>query len=141
MQATIIMLVCLLLASISLIHVYWAFGGKWAVDSVIPMQDNKPLFKPGFFGSMIVAVLLVIAIGVILSFIELLKIPFLSQTLSYYGTIALGVVFLFRAIGDFKFLGFFKKIKDSNFAKWDTRIHSPLCAFLSALIFLILVMN
>lgn len=34
--------------------------------------------------------------------------------------------FIVRAIGDFKYVGFFKKIYNSSFASLDTRYFSPL---------------
>jgi len=36
-------------------------------------------------------------------------------------------IFLLRAIGDFNYVGFFKKIKDTNFGKMDSKYYSPLC--------------
>jgi hypothetical protein len=39
-----------------------------------------------------------------------------------------------RAIGDFRYVGFFKRIRDSKFARLDTLAYSPLCAALAVLI-------
>ena len=36
-------------------------------------------------------------------------------------------IFILRAIGDFKYIGFFKKIKQTEFAEMDTKFYSPLC--------------
>lgn len=47
-----------------------------------------------------------------------------------------GIVFLLRAIGKGKYVGFFKKIKHTRFAKQDTAFYSPLCVWIS-LIFLL----
>jgi hypothetical protein len=35
------------------------------------------------------------------------------------------VIFAARAVGDFKYVGFFKTVKDSPFAVWDTKAYSP----------------
>ncbi|AZA55575.1 DUF3995 domain-containing protein [Chryseobacterium sp. G0201] len=43
-----------------------------------------------------------------------------------------------RAIGDFRYIGFFKKITSSSFAKKDTLIYSPLCILISLLTFLLI---
>ncbi|WP_422091165.1 DUF3995 domain-containing protein [Tenacibaculum ovolyticum] len=40
-------------------------------------------------------------------------------------------VFFIRSIGDFNYVGFFKKTKNTMFAKNDTNYFSPLCLFLS----------
>ena len=35
-------------------------------------------------------------------------------------------------MGDFRTVGFFKKVRATRFAQLDSRIYSPLCAVLSA---------
>jgi hypothetical protein len=39
---------------------------------------------------------------------------------------------LARAVGDFRYVGFFKRVRDSRFATLDTRVYSPLCFVLAA---------
>jgi catechol 2,3-dioxygenase-like lactoylglutathione lyase family enzyme len=39
-------------------------------------------------------------------------------------------VFLLRAVGDFRLVGFFKRVRGTPFARWDTRLFSPLCVAL-----------
>jgi hypothetical protein len=36
-----------------------------------------------------------------------------------------------RAIGEFKYLGFFKRVTGSKFARLDTLLYSPLCLLLA----------
>lgn len=36
-------------------------------------------------------------------------------------------IFLLRAIGEFKYVGFFKKIRSTSFAKRDSKYYAPLC--------------
>ena len=52
----------------------------------------------------------------------------------------LSVIFIIRAIGDFNFLGFFKKRKNTPFAIYDTIYFSPLC-LVFGVIFSILTYN
>ena len=47
-------------------------------------------------------------------------------------------VFFLRALGDFKYIGFFKKIRNTSFAKSDTWFFSPLCLLISLLILMFL---
>jgi hypothetical protein len=47
--------------------------------------------------------------------------------LSKYGLWTIAVIFTLRAIGDFNYVGFFKKIKHTKFGKNDTKYFSPLC--------------
>jgi hypothetical protein len=48
-----------------------------------------------------------------------------------FGCAALAVLFGGRAIGERRYVGFFKRVRGTAFAWWDTRVFSPLCAALS----------
>jgi hypothetical protein len=50
------------------------------------------------------------------------------------GAWLIAAVFALRAIGDFRYVGFFKRIRDSRFARLDTLAYSPLCACLALLV-------
>ncbi|EGD05771.1 hypothetical protein B1M_04736, partial [Burkholderia sp. TJI49] len=43
----------------------------------------------------------------------------------------LALIFAVRAVGDFRYVGFFKRIRGSRFARMDTLCYSPLCAALA----------
>ena len=62
---------------------------------------------------------------------------FVPGWIFYSGTWVISVLFLLRAIGDFRFVGFFKSVTDTNFARWDTILFSPLCLFIAVVAFLI----
>ncbi len=120
-----------LLWMISIIHIYWAFGGRWGTGAVIPVKvgGQQALFVPRKWGTLCVAILLLLA-----SMIILIQKGFMTyfqpSSLSKVGSIVCACVFIARAIGDFKYVGFFKSVKHSQFAKNDTRFYSPLCLFL-----------
>jgi hypothetical protein len=124
--------------AIAVLHIYWAFGGrKWA-DVVLPEMpgNEKKLFIPGK------AITLAVAVGLLFfGFISLGAISlfssFLSNSFFIYGNAVVGVIFLLRAAGDFKYAGIFKKIKDTVFAKNDTKCFTPLCIGISIIAFLI----
>jgi len=42
------------------------------------------------------------------------------------------VVLIARAIGDFRYVGFFKRVRDTRFAHLDTRYFSPIALLLGA---------
>ena len=46
-------------------------------------------------------------------------------------SLALALGLLARAIGEFKYVGFFKRVRGSRFARLDTLIYSPLCLSLA----------
>jgi hypothetical protein len=43
----------------------------------------------------------------------------------------LGFAFLMRAVGAGGLVGFTKRVRGTSFARWDTRLFSPLCLALS----------
>ena len=53
--------------------------------------------------------------------------PVLLRWLSY----ALAAGLLARSIGDFRYLGFFKRVRGSRFATLDSWVYSPICALLA----------
>jgi hypothetical protein len=118
---------------IAVIHIYWAFGGKWGSGSVIPTRDNMvKVAMPGMIPTLAVAAGL-LSFGVfILVKTELLNIH-LPLWLNRYGLFVIAGVFLLRAIGEFKYIGFFKKIRNTGFGRNDTRYYSPLCLLIGIL--------
>jgi len=108
-------------------HFYWLFGGMWGLKKVIPTKDNTQIVVSiPKFATLIVALGL-IGIG-ILYFLNtgFLIEPTKNKILEYmYWTIP--SIFILRAIGEFNYVGFFKKIKNTEFAQADTKLFSPLC--------------
>jgi len=123
------MLNALILLFISGIHFYWAFGGRRWLNSVIPEMKNKPIFAPGKIATLLVAVGLMFFALIHLS-TENADIAISPMFVKSTLLIIAGIFFL-RAIGDFNYVGFFKKVKDSTFAKNDSYYYSPLCLLLS----------
>lgn len=117
---------------ISSIHFYWAFGGKFGVNAVIPETKGKAAFKPPVLATIFVAFAMLIG-----AWLSWTPVGSPESRILIYGNLAIGIIFLIRAIGDFKYVGFTKKIKDSVFAKNDNRYYSPLCLIISAIGFFI----
>jgi uncharacterized membrane protein YpjA len=132
----------LIFLSLSGIHVYWAFGGQWYTGAVIPTKDdNEKVIMPGFVPTLIVALGL-FGFGLV-ALMHLAEpgadFPAWLSTIRKYGLWAIAVIFTIRAIGDFKYLGFFKKHKHTKFAINDTRYYSPLCLLVGTLAIFLLV--
>jgi len=51
---------------------------------------------------------------------ELFEVEISRLITEYIGWI-ISSIFIIRAIGDFKYVGFFKKIKNTKFAEFDTK--------------------
>lgn len=71
----------------------------------------------------------------------LVKIAYINVAipswLSDCGLWAIAILFGLRAIGEFRYIGFFKKFKDSKFAEYDTKYYSPLCLIIAILTLLL----
>lgn len=114
------------------LHFYWALGGKLAFGEALPKDiTGRRVLNPTKFHSTVVALGLLLFSVCYLLKLDVLHFPISTQVLSILGwTIA--IIFLLRAIGDFRYVGFFKKIRNTDFAQQDTRYYSPLCVLLSA---------
>ncbi|MNK01954.1 hypothetical protein D3C87_197700 [compost metagenome] len=124
------------------LHFYWAFGGKWGSGAVIPTKDAiTPPKDPGIVATLVVAFGL-LGFGLMPLIISHI-IPFsLPLWLEKYGLWIIAGIFGIRAIGDFNYVGFFKKHKHTRFGKNDTRYYSPLCLVISVLaVSLILILH
>jgi hypothetical protein len=120
----------LIFTIISGFHFYWAMGGKVGFDVVLPSNtEGSKALKPSKSITCIAAlVFLSIAIFYLIK-ADLIGFT-LPQLISNYGLYTLASVLIIRAMGDFKYVGFFKKIKNTPFADYDTKYYSPLCLFL-----------
>ncbi len=126
---------------LSAIHLYWAMGGTWALDAALPTKpDGQFLFKPSLFSTLVVALGLLFFAIITIGNYGLFD-NWISRKYFHFGTWAITIVFMLRAIGDFKFVGFTKKTKHTRFADRDTKIYSPLCLMLSIFSFLISVFS
>lgn len=119
-----------ILFGVSGIHLYWATGGRWGAQAAIPSIDSKPLFRPTKAATLFVAAAMAAAGWLVLELGGALGTDVFTERLLTIGGWLLAGVFLIRSVGDFTWLGFFKRRRGTVFAKWDTRLYSPLCLVL-----------
>jgi hypothetical protein len=128
--------------ALSGLHFYWAYGALFGkkmegAAAVLPETEGKPLFIPGPFATFVVAMgLLFFAEISSFGLIDFLSCKYFSPIIPY-GNLAISIIFLVRAIGDFRYVGFFKKTKTTKFAINDTKYYSPLCGIISVLAFIL----
>lgn len=134
MIAVLAALICIILSILALWHVYWAFGGTVGKSAAIPEFNGAPTIAPSQAGTLAVAVALIVAALVVGAVGDLVTLALPPDLLLWCGR-ALACLFLLRAIGDFRFLGFFKRVRGTRFAGMDTLVYAPLCLALSAGIF------
>ncbi len=115
------------------IHIYWGFGGDWGSVSVIPTNaQQQRMLAPTAFDSFFVATGLLCFGLFVLVKLNVLKI-WLPSWFRAYGLWAIVLIFAARAVGDFNYVGFFKKPSESTFAELDTAFFSPLCLMIAVL--------
>jgi hypothetical protein len=117
-------------------HLYWAAGGKAGKGAAVPSASGRPLMRPSVLGTAMVAVGLCVMAALLALRIGWLNVPALpgNGVVIEVGVWLIAAVFALRAIGDFRYVGFFKRIRDSRFARLDTLAYSPLCACLALLV-------
>lgn len=118
-----------LLVAASLLHAYWALRGAASLRFAIPEHGGAPVLTPGRLATSLVAFALLAASLLVAAQAADLAI-FLPRGLVTSGCWALAIVFLVRTIGDFRFVGLFKAVKDTPFALCDTAAYTPLCLLL-----------
>ncbi|WP_240740184.1 DUF3995 domain-containing protein [Flagellimonas allohymeniacidonis] len=114
-----------------MLHFYWAIFGIKDPERVVPAIGTDQRVKtPGKLAATFVGlVLLGFALVFLNKVILYLNFPWLSNI-----SIGIAIIFLVRALGDFKYVGFFKTSKNSKFSALDTRYYSPLCLLMGILI-------
>lgn len=125
---------------LSAIHFYWAFGGNWGTDAVFPkINDKIEIVMPGIIPTLIVAFGFLVFVLIILVDTKMIEFGLSEKLHNWidYALWAMAAIFLLRAVGEFKYVGFFKKINNSKFAINDTRYYSPLCLMIGTLILII----
>ncbi len=117
------------LSALAMLHLYWLAGGRLALAGAIPEMNGKPVFEVGPLAVAMVAFSLSGAAALVF-WLQLGQPPALAQWLNRL----LAAAFLLRAIGEFRLVGFFKRVRGTTFATRDSRIYSPLCLALFLLL-------
>lgn len=134
MWDVIAILISVILVFLAGLHFYWALFGVRDISAVVPTDaKGGNLISPGKGGTALVGTILLL-----FAFVFVNKVVRVVEGygLNYFASI-IGSLFLIRAIGDFKYLGFTKKIKNSKFSRLDTQYYSPFCFVLGTLILIL----
>ena len=93
-------------ALLSALHLYWAAGGRAGAVAALPERNGAP------------------------------TVPARPREHARGGRASCGVAranaVLAHAVGDSRHVGFFKKVRDTRFARLDTRVYSPIALLLGA---------
>lgn len=123
----------LILIALGVIHFNWVFGGKFGFKESLPTKENgERVLNPRKIDSAIVGIVLT-AFGVFYALKSGLINYNIPEQIMTYGSWIIPILFLLRAIGEFKYVGFFKSIRKTGFGKLDTLFFSPLCLLIGIL--------
>ncbi len=122
---------------LSSIHLYWALGYKRGLEDTIPKTpDGDWVIKPKRLDSAIVGIgLLLFGIFYMIR-IKLIILSF-PLWLSNIASWVIPFIFFVRAMGDFRYVGVFKRVKSTEFAKKDDWFYTPICLTISIIGFIL----
>ena len=125
-------------------HALWAIFALLAVwhfvmaalpagsnSGAVPSAGGKMLFKPSRASTVAVGVLLLMFAALLAATAGIVHTGVNRSVLAGL-SYALAAGLLARSIGEFKHLGFFKRVRGSRFATLDTFLYCPLCLLLAA---------
>jgi hypothetical protein len=131
MTALIACITCLVFVVLALWHFRMAFFPRTGESAAVPSVDGKPLFVPSRTATLLVGLALLGCAALVGATAGLPGTGVPHKWLSWISyALALGLTA--RAIGDFRYVGLFKQVRGSPFARMDTRFYSPLCLLLAA---------
>jgi len=126
----------LVFAMLSVLHLYWAAGGRWGWKAALPQVAGRKAFKPSAAATVAVAACLAGCAGLVVVLAGWWTLSLDRRLVAAAGYV-LVAVFALRAVGDFKWCGFFKGVRGTAFARNDDRFYSPLCLLLAIGLFLV----
>ncbi|HMX40601.1 MAG TPA: DUF3995 domain-containing protein [Saprospiraceae bacterium] len=110
------------------LHLYWMGGGRWGLRQALPSTPSgAPLFQPGLVACAVVGVGLM---GFAVFWAMLASGEPLPFGAGRWGTWASAAIFSLRAVGDFRYVGLFRRVRDTDFGRMDGRWYTPLCVYL-----------
>ncbi|MGH8173586.1 MAG: DUF3995 domain-containing protein [Rhodanobacteraceae bacterium] len=125
------LIVCSAFLVIALWHFQMAARLPRGESAAVPSVDGKPVFVPSAPGTVAIGVALTLCAVLVAGTAGLISLGVPIVVLRWLcSALALGLAA--RAVGDFRYVGFFKRVRGSKFATFDTFVYSPLCVLLGA---------
>lgn len=115
------------LTLIALLHVAWAFGARWGRAAVLPSSGGQPTMNPGPALTLAVAVALLVAADLYMGAATGRSPEWLFRT----GSVVVALVLAARVVGDRRTFGLTRQVHDTEFARRDALIFTPLAAVLA----------
>ena len=122
--------VCFVFALLAVWHFYMALVPSADARGAVPSVEGNPLFVPTRSATIVVGVALLLFAALVLATAGIIPLGVPQIALSWLSyVLALGL--LGRAVGEFRYVGFFKNVQGTKFARLDTLVYSPVCLLLA----------
>ena len=122
--------VSIVFVSLAFWHFYMALVPSAGTSGAVPGIEGKPLFIPSRKATIAVGVMLLLFACLVAATGGLVDVG-ISPLVLRWASFALALGLLARAIGDSRYVGFFKRIRGSRFATLDSFVFSPICLLLA----------
>lgn len=130
MNTPLALFVCSMFIGLALWHFRMAMLSMEGGSGAVPTVDGKPLFVPSRKSTVAVGAVLLMFAGLVAATAGVVSVG-LPRVVLVWLSYALATGLLARAVGEFKYVGFFKRVRGSRFAKLDSLVYSPLCLLLA----------
>lgn len=130
MNTPLALLVSSMFIGLAVWHFRMAMLPTKGESGAVPTADGKPLFVPSRKSTVAVGMVLLLFAGLVAATAGVVSVGLPTVALVWL-SYALATGLLARAVGEFKYVGFFKRVRGSRFAKLDSLVYSPLCLLLA----------
>jgi len=128
---------CGLFSLLGAVHLFWAIGGQWGLSKAIPQKGGQALFRATFGITLLLGAMFLSFAWMLAAYQGFVQwdVPRAGLRWGLLTTLAL---FLARMIGEFNYVGVFKRVKGTPFARLDDLLYTPLCGLVAILLALLL---
>jgi len=120
-----------ILALAAAFHFYWGLGGRTGSGVSLPHHEDGSvvIVKNSGAGAIVVGLALVAVALLVLALVDAFAAP-VPRAWLRTGVALWAVIFIARAISWSRYVGMFKRVRHTRFARYDTWLYSPLCLLL-----------
>lgn len=125
-----------IIASAAAFHLHWALGGRRGFGVSLPQRpDGQPVLShllPLWRPAALLVALALLLLGWLVAAKAISLDHGLDPNLVDFALLATGAAFIARALLPNRYVGFFKRVRTTRWASYDTRLYSPLFLALGA---------
>jgi hypothetical protein len=122
-------------------HFHWAFGGRRGFAVSLPQRpDGEPVLRHLLHLWRPAALLVALGLVVLGALVAAKAVPLdhgLDPRLLDLLLLGAGIAFVARSIVPNRYVGFFKRLRSTRWARYDTRLYSPLFLMLGLCLILV----